>query len=154
MDGVIVDFQSAFPKIDKQVLEKDINHPDHIEGIFSLMEPKSMAIKAVEFLSKHFDIYILSTASWENPSAWSDKLEWIKRYLPVVALKRLILTHNKHLNIGDYLIDDRIKNGASEFKGEFIHFEKSPFEGWPEVIQHLCKKENIDMPILWKTKNK
>lgn len=150
MDGVIVDFQSAFPKVDKQVLEKHINHPDLIEGIFSLMEPMPGAIEAVEFLAKHFNIYILSTASWENPSVWSDKLKWIKKYLPVVAYKRLILTHHKNLNIGDYLIDDRFKNGAASFKGEFIHFGITPFKNWTKVIFYICGVENIEIPLRWK----
>jgi hypothetical protein len=28
------------------------------------------------------------------------------------------LSHNKHLNMGDYLIDDRTANGAGQFTGE------------------------------------
>ncbi|NCG08090.1 MAG: 2-C-methyl-D-erythritol 4-phosphate cytidylyltransferase, partial [Verrucomicrobia bacterium] len=59
-----------------------------------------------------FDSYILSTAPWGNPTAWSDKLEWVKKHLGEVAKKRLILSHNKQLNKGDYLIDDRSRNGA------------------------------------------
>jgi 5'(3')-deoxyribonucleotidase len=104
MDNVIVDFTSTFPKIDKQVLEKYAN--DEIPGIFSLMQLMPKAIEAVEFLENHFDMYILSTAPWENLSAWSDKLLWIKKYLPKVAWKKLILSHNKNLNSGDYLIDN------------------------------------------------
>jgi len=150
MDGVIVDFRSAFQNLDKLLMENFRNDPDEIPGIFSLMKPMPGAIEAVEFLSNHFDTYILSTASWENPTAWSDKLNWIKKYLPKVAHKRLILSHNKHLNAGDYLIDDRKKNGAGEFTGELILFGESPFEGWPEVIQYLCEKENITIPIFRK----
>ena len=60
-------------------------------------------------LKDKYDIYILSTAPWDNPSAWSDKLEWVKRYLGEVCYKRLILSHHKNLNAGDYLIDDRKK---------------------------------------------
>jgi 5'-nucleotidase len=29
--------------------------------------------------------------------------------------------------MGDYLIDDRLKNGAGEFKGELIHFGTDKF---------------------------
>ena len=144
MDGVIVDFKSAFPKVDPKTMEKYIKDPDEIPGIFSLMEPMPGAIKSVEFLAKHFDIYVLSTASWKNPSAWSDKLKWITKYLPEVAHKRLILSHNKHLNIGDYLIDDNTRNGAGEFKGEHIHFgldyktgKENPFPTWKSVLDYL-----------------
>jgi hypothetical protein len=34
----------------------------------------------------------------------------------------IILSHNKHLNIGDYLIDDHTKNGVHRFTGEHLHF--------------------------------
>ena len=143
MDGVIVDFKSAFPKVDPLLLEKFKRDPDEIPGIFSLMEPMSGAIEAVEFLSKHFDTYILSTASWENPSAWSDKLNWVKKYLPKVAYKRLILSHNKHKNKGDYLIDDRVENGADKFTGEHIHFGKGKIKTWVDVLNYLQLKEKI-----------
>ena len=65
------------------------------------------AIEAFNFLADNFDLYILSTAPWENPSAWSDKLIWVKENLGASAYKRLILTHHKNLNKGDFLIDDR-----------------------------------------------
>ncbi|GEM_PF-4512743 len=41
------------------------------------------------------------------------------------------------MNRGDYLIDDRIKNGAGNFAGEHIHFGQDGYETWNEVIQYL-----------------
>ena len=144
MDNVLVDFRSAFSKLSKEILEEYHNRKDEIPGIFSLMEPMPGALEAVAFLSKHFDIYILSTAPWENPSAWSDKLLWIKKHLPEVAYKRLILSHNKHLNCGDYLIDDRTKNGVDKFTGEHIYFgSDGNFKNWKEVFDYLTEKEHL-----------
>jgi 5'-nucleotidase len=143
MDNVIVDFKSGIEQItphQRLMYEGDL---DEVEGIFGLMKPLHNSIKSVEFLSKHFDIYVLSTAPWENPSAWSDKIKWIKKYLPEVCHKRLILSHNKHLNSGDYLIDDRTANGAGKFKGEHIHFGQADFPDWDAVIQYLTKVENL-----------
>ncbi len=144
MDNVLVDFPSAFPKLNKDILEKYKDDKDEIPGIFALMQPIPGAIESIEFLTKHFDIYILSTAPWENPSAWSDKLLWIKKYLPLIAYKRLILSHNKHLNIGDYLIDDRLKNGVDKFQGEHIYFgEEGRYKTWKEVVDYLSIKERL-----------
>ena len=81
--------------------------PYPIPGIFALMEPMQGAIESFIELTKYFETYLLSTAPWNNPSAWSDKLLWTKKYLGEHAFKRLILTHHKNLNTGDYLIDDR-----------------------------------------------
>jgi 5'-nucleotidase len=53
-------------------------------------------------LANLFDTYILSTSPWENPSAWSDKLLWVKHHLGSICYKRLILTHHKNLNVGHF----------------------------------------------------
>ena len=39
--------------------------------------------------------------------------------------------------IGDYLIDDRRFNGASEFTGEWIHFGSEKFPNWNSVLKYL-----------------
>jgi hypothetical protein len=75
-----------------------------------------------------------------NPSAWSDKLAWVKRHLGEVAYKWLILSHHKHLNYGHFLIDDRTKNGADRFQGEHILFGSPQFPDWPAVVDYLNGK--------------
>ena len=137
MDNVLVDFPSAFPKISPKLLAEFEGRVDEIPNIFSLMEPLNGAIEAFQVLSEKFDSYLLSTAPWENSSAWSDKNEWVKKYLGSTAYKRLILSHNKHLNIGDYLIDDRTANGADRFTGEHIHFGSERFPDWTSVLRYL-----------------
>ena len=137
MDNVLVDFPSAFPQIKNEILEKYGDDKDEIPGIFSLMLPIEGAVDAFNQLSQKYDTYILSTAPWENPSAWSDKLVWVKTYLGQQAHKRLILSHNKNLNKGDYLIDDRLANGAKDFQGEHIHFKTDKFPNWQAVLNYL-----------------
>ena len=106
-------------------------------GVFSLMKPLEGALDAFETLSKVYDSYILSTPPWDNTSAWSDKHQWVKKHLGVSARKRLILSQHKHLNLGDYLIDDRTVNGAAEFQGEHIHFGTKRFLDWKSVLEYL-----------------
>ena len=72
----------------------------------------------------------------ENVTELSDNNEWIKEYLPE-AYKRVIYTHHKNLCIGDYLIDDRTKNGAGEFKGELIQFGTEKFPDWNSVLKYI-----------------
>ena len=105
------------------------------------MSPMENAIESIKKLSKVFDIYLLSTAPWGNPSAWSDKVIWVKKYLGEVACKRLILSHHKNLNKGDYLIDDRTKNGADKFEGEHIHFGQGVFNDWDAITKYLLKRK-------------
>ena len=140
MDNVLVDFASAFPKLSSEILTEYDSRLDDIPDIFSLMEPMPGAVEAFKELSEKFDTYILSTSPWANPSAWSDKLIWVKNYLGPSANKRLILSHHKNLNAGDFLIDDRTKNGVNEFKGEHLHFGTPKFPDWNAVVAYLDQR--------------
>jgi len=139
LDNVLVDFPSAFPLVDPALLEQYEGHLDDIPGIFSLMRPVEKAVESFRELATLFDTYILSTSPWDNPSAWSDKLLWVKTHLGRLAYKRLILSHHKHLNLGHFLVDDRTKNGADRFKGEHILFRSERFPDWPSVTEYLRK---------------
>lgn len=140
MDNVLVDFSSGVARLEDDVVRAYEGRLDEVPGIFALMEPVAGALDAFATLAGPFDAYVLSTAPWENPSAWSDKLLWVKRHLGSAAWKRLILTHHKDLNAGDFLIDDRIKNGVERFRGEHIHFGTPSFPDWPTVVDYLLAR--------------
>ena len=139
MDNVLVDFPSGLLKCDKTILKEFQGREDEIPGIFGQMEPMKHSIECYNELCAYFDTYLLSTSPWENESALVDKLKWVKKYLGNVAHKRLILSHHKNLNIGDFLIDDRTKNGAAEFVGELIRFGSDEFPDWLVVKEYLLK---------------
>ncbi len=141
MDNVIVDFQSGIGRLSAETVNEYKGRLDEVPGIFSLMKPIPGALGAYTHLTERFDTYILSTAPWENPSAWSDKLLWVKEHLGEAAYKRLILSHHKNLNAGHFLIDDRTKNGVDRFSGEHILFGSSRFPDWPSVLTYLRDKE-------------
>jgi len=139
MDNVLVDFQSGIDKLDYKTKIMYEGRLDEVPGIFGMMGPVKGAIECYTELCSYFDTYVLSTTPWLNDSAASDKLIWIKKYLGQHAYKRLILSHHKHLNIGDYLIDDRDKNGADKFTGELIKFGSAQFPDWNSVREYLLK---------------
>lgn len=141
MDNVLVDFQSGIDQLDFATKLKYLGRYDEVPGIFAKMLPMKDAIESFNELSHYFDIYILSTSPWENQTAPSDKLKWVKTYLGNKVRKRLILTHRKDLNIGDFLVDDRTKNGADKFMGELIQFGSPMFPDWAAVKQYLIAKK-------------
>jgi 5'(3')-deoxyribonucleotidase len=56
----------------------------------------------------------------------------------------MFVTHRKDLLMGDYLIDDRIKNGAGEFKGELLGFgwayeteTWNEYPTWESILEKL-----------------
>ena len=137
MDNVLVDFESGIERLNLDPNTRDL---DEVDGIFSHMIPLKGAIEGYNRLVElGYDVYILSTAPWENSSAWSDKLIWVKKYIGENAKKRLILSHNKNLNKGDFLIDDRVANGAGEFEGNLIRFGSDDFPNWDTVIKYFEK---------------
>ena len=149
MDGVLVDFQSGLDQVSDEVKAKYADdgkgkpHYDDIPGIFGLMKPMPGAIEAARELEKHYEVYILSTAPWNNPSAWADKVAWVTKYLDDVFHKKLILSHCKDLCKGDYLIDDRGNHGANVFDGEWIEFGSSRFPDWKSVLNYLLQEDKM-----------
>ncbi len=142
MDGVLVDFESALTKVSPEMLEKFTGEYDNIPGIFALMDPMPGAIKAVDRLKEKYDLYILSSSPWENPTALGDKLAWVKKYFggdgqENIFFRKVIFSSVKHLNRGDILIDDRTANGAGDFLGRHIHFGSSEFPNWQSVLNSL-----------------
>jgi len=121
--------------------------PDHIQGLFRTAPPIQGAIEAVTKLheSGKYELFIASTSPWGNPGASSDKRFWIEEYFGEMFHKRMFITHRKDLLIGDYLIDDRLKNGASEFSGKLLRFgsdfendnKQNEFPTWKSILDYL-----------------
>lgn len=137
MDGVLVDFESGIDQLDEKTKKEYEDRFDEVPGIFALMEPMPGAIDAFIRLSKVYDTYILTTSPWDNPTALQDKQNWVKEKLREHGRKRLITSHHKNLNKGDYIIDDRNKRGVKDFEGEHIWFGKDGFYHWYDVLDYL-----------------
>ena len=156
MDNVLVDFQSGLDKVPQEIKAQYDDdgtgkpHYDDIPGIFSLMDPMPGAIEAVKALADcgRYELYILSTAPWGNPSAWTDKLEWVKKHLDSDRpdgnfYKRLILSHHKNLCIQRraWLIDDRKAHGAEHFEHHLIQFGSGEFPDWDSVVKFFLNSD-------------
>lgn len=137
MDGTLVDFEAGIPGVTKQQKERYGEEYDDIPGFFDELPPVEGSIEAYHRLAEKYETFILSTAPWNNHTAWSAKNLWVRRHLPEVAHKRLILSHHKNLVQGDYLIDDRVAHGVKEFPGEHIHFRSDRFPNWEAVLRYL-----------------
>lgn len=140
MDGVLVDFESGIARLTPAGRDAYAGKYDRAPGIFGLMDPMPGALEAFSVLCGAFDTHLLSTAPWGNPSAWSDKLLWVQRHLGQAGYKRLTLTHHKNLAVGDYLVDDRTRNGADGFIGEHLLFGGPEFPDWPTTLAYLLER--------------
>jgi 5'(3')-deoxyribonucleotidase len=149
MDGVLVNFEQAIQNFftnHPHLKERYRNNPDHIHGIFRNPPPVEGAIEAVKKLAESgkYELFIATAAPWGNPEAATDKRYWIEQYFGNLFHKKMFVTHRKDLLMGDYLIDDRIKNGAGEFSGELLRFgwayeeEKwNEYPTWESILERL-----------------
>lgn len=144
MDGVLVNFvkgvKQYYPDFDGYAPERQreiTTEVSAIKGFFTSLQPMEGAVSAFKRLAKVFDTYVLSTPDWFGVNSWTEKRIWVEEHLGDAAFKRLILSHNKGLFSGRALIDDRIRNGVDNFKGEHIHFGTEKFPGWDAVLSYL-----------------
>ena len=142
LDGVIVDIERY---INQHYTKKEIDLlgigeiVDIDTKLFHESPPIEDAIESFNQLASdpRFNVWILTTAPWENPESLTAKRIWVEKHLGKAAYKRIIFSHNKGLLKGDYLIDDRIKNGVAEFEGEHIHFGQKGAANWKEILKYL-----------------
>jgi len=142
MDGVLCDFVTAAERV---MVERNLDRAEVAReyGFYLGLAPLPGAIEAVGELDKVFNIYILTTPKWSNPSSFMEKRMWIERHLYNPGFKKLILTHNKGLFSGRALVDDNpTRNNQNAFGGELIVFGQSPFEDWSKVLPYLLENPN------------
>ena len=132
LDGVMANFEKA---------AMGNSHMRNKAGFFEDLELIAGAKLAMIRLSRYFEMHIVSTSPWSNPSAASEKYRWVQKNLGKMAFKRLTLTHSKDRFRAHFIIDDRIKNGISAFEGEHIHIFTDPrFMTWEAVTEYLIEK--------------
>lgn len=149
MDGVLVDLGKEFDKFFEthpHLKKKFDGCPDHIPGIFRNPPPIEGAIEAVKKLAESgkYELFIATAAPWGNPDSATDKRYWIENHFGNLFHKKMFITHRKDLLMGDYLIDDRIKNGAGEFSGELLRFgysyeedKMNEYPTWESILNKL-----------------
>jgi len=148
MDGVIADFGKELKKLktSNKISTDLLKHPDLIEGIFKELTPINGAIESIIKIhdSGLYDLFIATTAPWGNPGSLTDKRLWIENHFGDLFKNKMFVTHRKDMLIGDYLIDDRLANGAESFKGELLRFgwdyenkKWNEFRDWNSILNFL-----------------
>ncbi len=128
LDGVVADFEGGFwpqfcelpdapgcPEVrDTFYVEDQIGKEwrkfaeaiIHAEGFFQDLPVVPGAVEGVQKLSESFQVYIC-TSPVKSPWCAAEKLSWVERHLGHKWTKRTIITTDKTLVRGEYLIDDR-----------------------------------------------
>jgi 5'-nucleotidase len=130
MDGVLCDYKSAF--IEARQRTPEIIYPQSQLGFFMNLKPLPMAYD-MDMYFKIFDTYILTRPSVKNPLCYTEKRLWIEKYLGMKYCEKLIITPNKSLNKGDYLVDDNFW----KFDGKLLLLGSEEFPSYSHVYQYL-----------------
>ena len=133
LDGVLRDYWGKFRELQNDF----IRLPQTTYGFYTSLVPIDGAIEAFKWLWHHFDVFILTRPSYQNPMCYTEKRVWVENHLGIEAAKNLIISYDKTLFIGDCLIDDTQCDG---FQGEMILFGSDKFINWKIVITHLSQK--------------
>ncbi len=136
MDDVLCDFIGNFNKAKQS--NPEIEYPQSKKGFWINLPPLKNAVESVEKLKSKYDVYVLTAPSVFNPVCYSEKREWVEKYLGFEMCHKLIISPNKALNKGHYLIDDYTEGkGQDNFEGELINFGSEKFKNWNLVCDYL-----------------
>ena len=147
LSHVMMDYQTALEHLDDGTQDAYLRRMNEMPGVYSLMNPVFGALAGFEKLAQHHDVCLVSTPSWDNESAWTDKLEWVKRHFGESARERIITTHRKDLLAGDVLVDGTGNFGTEGFAGEVIRFGSDAFPHWNALLDHLIPVAVAPAPL-------
>lgn len=132
MDDVMCQFSAARREALRN--EPHIEYPQSVPGFFLGLKPISGAVETVNRLRADFDVYVLTAPSTRNPHCYTEKRLWIENQFDYPFTKRLIISPNKALLKGNFLIDDHTEGtGQEDFDGTVIHFGSDAFPDWSAV---------------------
>jgi len=139
-DEVLADFYSHPSKVCPTFIH---NHKVIYErGYFEHLRPLPGALESVRFILDNldYDVYICTHPLEYSRYGDSEKRRWVDKYLPELS-EKMILTCDKGLIKGDFLVDDSMKWKAG-FEGEFVFFDRSKDseDMWLGVIELLIER--------------
>lgn len=109
-------------------------------GFFQSLPPMPGALEFWKEFETKVDLFFLTRPSFQNRHCYTEKAEWVFRYLGEEGVKRLIISPRKDILIGDVLIDDATNCGQTEFEGEWWQFGSSQCPNWKVATQKLNEK--------------
>lgn len=139
MDGTLCDFMGAF-KFYKE-MDSTRKYPQSRVGFFENLKPLPGSIEGFNLLKEHYDMWILTRPSFKNIHCFSEKAQWILDNLGFDVLENMVISGDKSIIKGDFLIDDHDGHGQDRFDGEWIEFGKEPFDTWEKVTEYLINKK-------------
>ncbi|GAA3972128.1 5' nucleotidase, NT5C type [Allohahella marinimesophila] len=135
MDHVLCDYDAAYAL--SRECYPELQYPQSRRGYFSELQPMPGAVQAYHRLRQTdgLSVFILTAPSVRNPHCYSEKRLWIENHLGLEAAYRLIISPDKSLLKGDYLVDDKVRGrGQEHFGGCLLQFGSPQFPTWSAIL--------------------
>lgn len=117
----------------------------HEPNFYRTLEPLAGAVDGVKSLvSAGHDVFICTAPLPRHATCAKEKLEWIEHYLGPRLAERTIITRDKTLVHGDYLVDDKpVITGARSPSWKHLLFEATYNLGresvnWRSLVSTFC----------------
>lgn len=139
MDDTLCDFSGAHKKCIERVPQ--IKYPQCQMDFFRKLKPLDGAVEVFKWLQDHpkFDPWILTAPSTYNPLCYTEKRLWVEDHLGMEAVEQMIISPDKSLLKGDFLIDDRTNAaGQDRFEGRLLIFG-SVYSNWKSIKKYFVE---------------
>lgn len=131
----------------KKIFGDKILYYLNTEGRFRYLDIKKNADKVMKEIidTNRYDVFIVTAC---KPSAFEEKVEWLKEFMPFFDTRRIIPAIEKTAVWGDILIDDKIENleQFEELIGKGIVFDM-PHNQHSNQFERIYNLEEL-LPIL------
>lgn len=128
-------------------------------AFWSTVTPKYDAIKYVKKLQEHFNVYVVTATDYHSIKSKMDDL--LFKWFPYLDWNHVIITSNKQLVKGDYIIDDGVHNlvGHDAFRMLYntphnkipasIENELNIFRvfSWKDIYETIMNREGLSEQI-------
>jgi len=138
IDDTLADLKTAHSKAKR--VNPNMTYPQAEYGFYANLLPLDGAVDSVRWFleSAEFDPYILTAPSIKNPMSYTEKRVWVEKYLGMEMVERLIISPNKSLLRGNYLIDDNVEGKGQEgFEGEVLQYGSQQYPSWKAVMNYF-----------------
>lgn len=135
MDQTLCNYKKLYKEYKKN--NPEIEYPQSQSGFFEKLEPIADSIESYFELKKKFNVFVLSSPSYHNPMSYTEKRLWIEKHLGFNECENLILSCDKTLLMGKYLIDDMKQTGVLLPSWEHIQIWCDKFPTWKSVLNYL-----------------
>jgi len=117
--------------------EPGIIYPQSQIKFFENLEPIKDAVESYKLLKEKYSVFVLSKPSVYNPLSYTGKRLWMEKHFGFKECDKLILSCDKTLLRGKYLIDDMQQEGLLVPEWEYIKFGSEKFPNWEEIVNFL-----------------